>query len=588
MRSTWLLLIILVVLSPLAQGADRPTIFFTDLISGPNVGGETVSGYSGAYATIYGNNFGSAPTVSWNGLSCLRVLTVNGKQVNTWMWYQKLVVQFGSACTTGAGTLQVTAGGQSSICADVGNLGNHCRFTVRSGHIYFVSKSGSDSANGSSSAPWATVLKARNTMVAGDITYAQDGVSQTSDDGSGWNSYFLIDSQQGTAGSPLALIAYPGATVTIGTTTIANEIGIRSKGSSGGGQSHWVFAGLTVRAHDNAINPWGDSDWRIVGNDLSCPNGDGQSGCLEATLWTSSVFLGNNVHDAGATGASDQYHGVYPSTDSNHLELAWGTIANVHGCRGIQIHSSPIGTGTGNNQFDISIHDNVIHDTQCDGIVLATVDPSKGPILVYNNIIYNAGKANTPDGGGAWFCVNSPGYTNTGTPGSGNVEVFNNTMYNCGPNPSPSYSGSSGGIGNGGNNANLQVHIRNNIIYQLNGGACAQTPCAPYWLNGSSNAKGIYGDNNIMFGIGAPPASSVVTGTINLNPGFVSASTPDFHLSASSSPAIGAGDTSTPASAYDFDGLTRSTPPSIGAYEFTAGTVAVRPLPPTDLTVVVF
>ena len=85
------------------------------------------------------------------------------------------------------------------------------------------------------------------------------------------------------------------------------------------------------------------------------------------------------------------------------------------------------------NQYDIHIHDNIIHDTQCDGIVLATVDPSKGPVEVYNNIIYNAGKGpNNPEQTGNWSCVYSPGYTNTGAAGSGAIQVYNNTMYNCG------------------------------------------------------------------------------------------------------------------------------------------------------------
>ena len=58
---------------------------------------------------------------------------------------------------------------------------------------------------------------------------------------------------------------------------------------------------------------------------------------------------------------------------------------------------------SGQSQYDIVIHDNIIHDTQCDGIIFATVDPSKGKIEVYNNIIYNAGKGpNNPEGSGNW------------------------------------------------------------------------------------------------------------------------------------------------------------------------------------------
>jgi len=45
---------------PLAHAAAPPVIFFTDLESGPNTGGEN---HNGAFLTIYGKNFGPTPTV---------------------------------------------------------------------------------------------------------------------------------------------------------------------------------------------------------------------------------------------------------------------------------------------------------------------------------------------------------------------------------------------------------------------------------------------------------------------------------------------------------------------------------------------
>src|SRR5262249_42440211 len=148
------------------------------------------------------------------------------------------------------------------------------------------------------------------------------------------------------------------------------------------------------------------------------------------------------------------------------------TVAYVSGCRGIQIHSTPVYSGpptdpTGMNQYDISIHDNLIHDTQCDGIVLATVDPSKGKVEVYNNIIYSAGKGPLPpDQGGNFACVYVSGDTNNGTPGSGTVEVYNNTMYDCG---GLKRAGEDGAVENGGWNPNIVIRMRNNIVYQLPG-----------------------------------------------------------------------------------------------------------------------
>jgi len=84
------------------------------------------------------------------------------------------------------------------------------------------------------------------------------------------------------------------------------------------------------------------------------------------------------VHDIGVIGpptASALYQGVYFSTDTNHVDFGWNTIANVHGCRGLQLHSTD-----GYDLYDYSIHDNVIHDTQCDGILLATTNRRKSNI----------------------------------------------------------------------------------------------------------------------------------------------------------------------------------------------------------------
>src|SRR5579872_6114796 len=59
------------------SSSPAPQIFFTDLDSAPNSGGESVSGFSGAYVTLYGDFFGASQgssTVTWNGQNCLRVV----------------------------------------------------------------------------------------------------------------------------------------------------------------------------------------------------------------------------------------------------------------------------------------------------------------------------------------------------------------------------------------------------------------------------------------------------------------------------------------------------------------------------------
>lgn len=59
--------------------------------------------------------------------------------------------------------------------------------------------------------------------------------------------------------------------------------------------------------------------------------------------------------------------------------------------RALQFRSSPLNGSTGYNQFDLAVHDNLIHGDVCDGVNFATVDPSQGAVRAYNNIVYAVG-----------------------------------------------------------------------------------------------------------------------------------------------------------------------------------------------------
>lgn len=599
MRLHWFLIgVLLVTPLALAQQAGPPVLFFSDLTSGPATGNSdtTYTTNGGAYVTLYGNFFGStqgSSTITLAGASCLHVISWG----TTWQWYQKIVVQLTSGC--GTGNFVVTVGGQTS---------NALPFTVASGNIYYAASAGSDSNSGSFSSPWLTIPHAVQTTGAGsgNIVYVENGDNAVGDDGQGWNAALTLRTSwcQGTATQPDALATYPGASAQIGATT-SGLFGIRGTddtASGGSCQGNWTFSGFTVRGDQTAVELAGggtnggtetaSNNWRLVGLDISCPcpecTSSQSSSCLHAYVADNDYIYGINAHDIGpgspTVSTSDQYQGIYFTTDSNHIWFAWNTVSNVYGCRGIQTNSSTTGdfSGSGNNQFDIHIHDNRIHDTSCDGIVLDTIDPSKGTIEVYNNVIYNAGTGPaTVEGGGDWACIYVPGETLGGhTPGSGAVQVYNNTLYNCGGFANPPYSNAIAGISLGSNDGSLSLAMQNNVIYQTN-------TSAPYWVNQLGNASAVSGANNLAFGIGAPPSSSSVTGTINSNPQFVGAGS-NFNLSSASSPANGAGSTMTPVPSRDNNGLLRPSPPAIGAFEFAAGTGgATLPNPPTNLTVVV-
>lgn len=534
-----------------------PSIFFTDLTSGPNAGGENVSGFAGAYVTIYGNNFGATQgtsTITWNGLNCLRVVSWG----TSYLWYQKIVVQVGSSCSPGTGTFVVTANGQASTAVRENISGGTqipSQFTVRStGNIHCVSTSGNDNNPGTfSGGCWATIVKGRQ-ISAGDVTYVENGVSQTATDGFA----SLTATGTGTAANPIALAVYPGATATIGATT-GND-GVRfctgySACSSGG--SYWIISGFILRGSNAAISiSNGTGNLRFVGNDISCPNGDGSTACVTSNSSSFTFLYGNHVHDAGKSTSVKTYHAVYLSTDLNHNWLGWNSVHNVLGCRGIQFYS----TG-GSDQFDLHVHDNLVHDIRCDGINFATINPNNGPVEAYNNVIYNAGQGPDPvDGGSVYTCIRGS------SSGTVPVEIYNNTMYNCG-----SIKNSAAGVFDFNNS---MTRFRNNLIFQTSG--------ETYTLN--TNCPSYSGSNNLWYGLGAPPCT--LTGDLNVNPQLTNPAAANFQLLSASSPANGAG-IAIGGLTSDFAGLLHPSPPSIGAYEFTSASAAALPAPPTNLIVVV-
>jgi hypothetical protein len=510
--------------------------FFTDLVSGPATGGQNGKG---AFVTVWGNGFGASQGTS--------AVTIGGGAADNYpVWTNtKITFQLGAAAKSGDIVVNIASKGAS----------NGLPFTVRAGSIYFVSSSGDDTHDGSFGSPWATIPKAKNTIAAGDIAYigtsAGDSVSQTTVDASSSYNCALGMSvndgtNAGTADQPKALVVYPGATATVGVTS-GIERGLLTPAITGT-FDYWVVAGFTFRGQDEAIDLEGaPMGWRIVGNDISCPNGTGPTGCVTG-MPTQLAFYGNLVHDAAAnvTTITKYYHGVY--WGSSHIDMGWNEVRDGKTCRAIQFHD----TG-GPNEFDLHVHDNRIHGTVCDGLNFATVDPSQGTVEAYNNVIWDVGQGPDPaDGASDYAGIYVAGETDTGPAGGGAVQLYDNTLYGCG---SWSQSPDSGGINNGGGNPSLTINLVGNVVV-------AATASEAYL---AKDATQIGGSNNLFFGGGAAPAG--LTANVTSDPLFVNATGFDFHLQAGS-PAIGKSVATSALTDIDGDPRPAAGPFDIGAYQF--------------------
>ncbi|MGZ4828335.1 MAG: choice-of-anchor Q domain-containing protein [Candidatus Angelobacter sp.] len=556
----------------LAQ-SSTPRLFYSDLESGPNTGGQN---NNGAFVTLWGKGFGASQGTS--------TVTVGGGAVAAYeLWSDgKIIVQLGAGAATGNIVVNVT-----------GNPSNGVPFTVRAGNIFFVSTSGNDANAGTFGAPWKTIVKAKNTINAGDIAYMENGVTQTTEDT--FTAYLSMDRQgasnSGTAAAPKALIAYPNAAVTVG---VAGGLhyGIRTP-NIGTHEDYWVISQLHIIGGTQAMDI-GGTGWKIVGNEMQCPGADDQVGCFEMSEGNQVKFWGNEVHNAGINPTSSKYyHAVYFSTDSNHIDVGWNHIHDNFTCRALQFHSSPLcspscgsGDTTGFDQYDLHVHDNLIHGDNCNGINFATVDPSKGAVEAYNNVIYHVGLMDPLQLGASFSCIYVAGITNNGTAGTGTVQVFNNTLSDCAANNSSNASGSRGAFGVGGGPLTLLMNLRNNVADQNPG---------EIYVDGSLSQ--IKGDHNLWFGVGSGPTQT--TNNLNVDPQFVNRSGGDLHLN-STSPAKDAGLTVVPSNPFvpnpganqvrDKDGALRPQGAAfdLGAYELlVGGTTTTPPNAPPSVGVVV-
>jgi hypothetical protein len=558
--------------SPPRQASDSPVLFFTDLTSGPSTSNSdpTYSSNGGAYVNLYGNFFGSrqdSSTITLGGASCLRVINWG----TSWNWYQKITVQLSGTCASGDFVVTTDRGTSNSL-----------PFTVTGGKIYYVSASGKDSNNGSFSRPWLTIPHAVQTVgaKAGNIIYAENGVSQTTEDRQDWEAALTLKSDwcKGTTAQPDVLAAYPGAFVQIGPSTSRTPgYGLRTTDFSAGGGAcagSWTFAGITFRG-GSAITVNGPSQyWRFVANDISNAQSSGENGggaAFEFGQASHNQIYGNHLHDMNLATTDRLQQGLYLSTDADHSDVGWNVVENGKGRALLQTHSSPLTSGNGFILYDIRIHDNLIHGGAEECILVDTVDPSKGAVLVYNNVLWDCGR----DGSGtdSQHMQLSGDFDHSQGVGSGWIEWYNNTVY-CQSTSKDNCWGSGYVDIHDGRGAFNSVH--NEILYsngQANYWAVGITPWNPSFYCESSSAPAqcptFRGSANLVFNHGGPTYTSILTNNFNIDPLFANLTGRNFHLQ-SISAARHKGVTTwngISAPTYDIDGRVRDNPPSLGAYE---------------------
>jgi len=507
-----------------------PVILYTDIVSGPNSGGEDDKG---CYLSVFGRNFG-------NGIagSDVRVL-VGGVEVDNYRYFgpsqgradvQQISVQVGDLGNPAPGVpLPV-----SVVVRGTASNADHT-FMVNPGRMIFVDPIAGDDATaqvGDIGHPFQHVqvgndfaAGAWGQVRAGDFLVLRGGTYS----GVGSEDYFLRfqiradgvpDRSSGTppTGSPgtgpITLTAYPGEDAFIDGDAATHPAGALSglNGESYPLAGKWiVIANLRVEGggYDGPISQQIHGDnWRIVNNELSAYTGvtsgpspsrmGGITGNGENSAW-----LGNRIHDI--YGSLYEAHGIYVDGGGSY-DIGYNVIQDIHSGKGIQTYSNG---GNGSTYIDhVRIHHNLIQRVLQYGINIA--DNSQNDFAIWNNIVTDAGSS------GLRFNTNT----------LHGCRVYNNTFYNNAVGGS-----NSGALSNDWNLPVDAIDLRNNIVWAHFGGAYA---------GGSVGLGGAVGviTNNLWYdgsgsiGFDASPATG--------DPQLLAPGT-DFHIGGASSPAVDAG-----------------------------------------------
>lgn len=474
--------------------AAHPVLAYTDIVSGPNHGGENDEGI---YLTLFGKGFGHA-------MSGIKVF-IGGREVSSYRSLgpargrpdiEQVTVQIGALGEPTPGVplpVKIVVNGQDSTQSH--------SFTVNPGKILFVDNRNGNDASARPNDITHPYRHAQNAKLGeaawgavgpGDFIVLRGTGKPWTDHG--FEQYFVRVADKsgsmptGRKGSgPISIMGYPGEDVFIDQPYDAE---LEKTGASGGiaaangqkfaGKGQWVsVSNLRIESggHDGPINVevFGHH-WRIVNNDVSARTAIDNINAKAAGIagnGRGQVWLGNRIHDiycGPVQGGPKQNHGVYLDGDGDY-EIAFNLIEDIWGGNGIQAYANG---GNGSAAVnDIHFHHNMIRRVAKHGINLA--DGTARGVQVYNNIVTDTAYAGLR--------------LNTTT--MHRAKIYNNTFFNTNMSRTERY----GALVNDWQLPADAVDLRNNIF--------SVAPGTDY-VGGSVGFGGSFGTSSRNFWHGGP------------------------------------------------------------------------------------
>jgi len=380
-----------------------PVLLFTDIVSGPNYGGEN---NQGAYLSLYGFNFGDQQHFKQGKLQVFigqqevgRYINLTRAKPRAWEKpkpLQHLSVQVGHIGNAAAGSSFPITVRYNGICSR-----KNLHFTVQKGDIYFVdNETGNDlSAQANNiNKPWRYI---QTSDQKGLISHVKPGDMIIMRGKQIWNDrgydhrFLRFRHITGTApvtntrSGPIVIKSYPGETATI--SALVGSYGvIHGVSDSFSEDSNWIvlsdlkLIGGDRSVKDGPLNLQSNSNhWRIINNEICCwAAEDGSQGPEARSAAISGngediKILGNYIHDIGGGRLN---HGIYLDTGATNIEIAYNQISNVTGGNLIQTYDN---LGMKNLQ-NIKIHHNWLENGNRFGL---NISAGTASIYVWNNII---------------------------------------------------------------------------------------------------------------------------------------------------------------------------------------------------------
>lgn len=315
-----------------------PRIFYTDVVSGPNTGGE---GNNGTYLSIFGKRFGTT-----RGTSTVRIGGVEVATYKCWnctdsytqpkTGIQKITVQLGSGIPSGTQPIVVTVDGVDS--------NDDITFTVRAGTLRFVDCNAAGGGTGTFASPYNTITPAHHATAPGDFVILRGPCTWNNEQA--WVGYRAIMALRIDSGStglvtpctetlPCSYITYPQEAVTFDsytTQTSSFNTGFRlAAPSPAAPTADWItISGIRFNSWGACISMGGTAGTnnvgtRIVNNDCWAlrATAQQQSGLINpggSPFWV----LGNYIHGARTGNKLD--HAIYVQACNWWGEQAWNWL----------------------------------------------------------------------------------------------------------------------------------------------------------------------------------------------------------------------------------------------------------------------